>query len=657
MMETRKIIGVVELLTKKDVAFPSVRVWIDSPNGSQTHGLRQLFPDRGTVFLHVSACGGQHPVQNQLGLFNCEPSPGEKAEWRVVSTSPHLARVVNSPFSENGAAEIAFWEWLAAPKNGATCNILLGDGGVYVRRGKSELVGPLFLGADGKLVTRKQVFRFDGAEVFNVEAGGQRWELVDSEVLQKGRPLILDPRDAIQRRLRLAHESVHLEWLSRGKMQELSAALAGVTASDGSEWIMDHLPRALEVLSSSGGLDAKLAAAILQLKAVGDVLEEAWKKNHAEAVKKAEAEIESLKSTAGVIRKTIEGLNGEVSVLRLEEISLENALAELKGKIDAAQAEAQRVFDAELKRLAQSPASLALLGAWTSGGGKAADRAEPRIRVQRWGGERSEATDLVTALVGNLKACGLSPTSATEVAGVCAATLAAGQPIAFRSLCADLLAEAVAAVLGGASVVLADVPAGLLDSVDWEPLIPAEDRGQPLIIQAANRSDLQLVLGSLRPGILRRTFGLQKPGEVVMLTLEASGDMQVQPDLQFGALIDDRVLRFTPGKTVTALSSFAGYAKGFAEVTPATEDEFQELGKSFCALPLFGSSAQQLVFRRAYGALRKTSEAALAGRLFFKYWCLPRISFDDARRILEEHKKAWESDKVLSELGEALRGE
>ena len=69
--------------------------------------------------------------------------------------------------------------------------------------------------------------------------------------------------------------------------------------------------------------------------------------------------------------------------------------------------------------------------------------------------------------------------------------------------------------------------------------------------------------------------------------------MQVQPELAFGALIDDRVLKFTPGKAVSALSGFAGYAKGFAEVTPVTEDEFRELGEALCGLPLFGSSAQQ----------------------------------------------------------------
>jgi hypothetical protein len=614
-----------------------------------------LFPDRGTVFLHVSASDGQHPVLNQIGLFDCEPSPGEKAEWKVTRTSRHLAMVVCCPFWKHDSPHLAFWEWLAAFKDATTCNILLGDGAVFVRRGNSELVGPLFLGPDGKLISRKQVFRFDGVEVLNVDVGGRRLELVDAELLPKGHPLILDPKDAIHRRLKLAYEARHLDWLSRAKMQELSAALAGVTVADGSEWVMENLPRALEVLSSSGNLDQKLAEAILQVKAVDDVVEVAWKKKHAEAVKKAEGGIEGLKGEAAANRKSIEGLNEGLSGLRQEKSSLEGVLAELNKKIDAAKADAQKVFDAELKRLAQSPASLALLGAWSGGGNKGPDRAQPLIKVQRWTGERQAATNLAIALTSNLKGCGLSPTSANEVATVCAASLAAGQPIAFRCLCADLLAEAVAAALGQPSAIWADVPAGLLDPVDWDSILPAEEKGQPMVIQAVNRSDVQLVLGSLRFGILRQALGLQKPGNVVLLTLETNGEMQVQPDLQFGSLIDDRVLKFNPTKAITALSAFANYAKDFPEVAPVSEDEFAEMGDDMRSLSLFESSAQQLVFRRAFGALRKSfDKPADVARVFFKYWCLPRISSNDARKILEGHKVAWVNDKGISELAQVL---
>jgi hypothetical protein len=161
----------------------------------------------------------------------------------------------------------------------------------------------------------------------------------------------------------------------------------------------------------------------------------------------------------------------------------------------------------------------------------------------------------------------------------------------------------------------------------------------------------------LRSAILRPALGLQKPGDVVLLTLETNGEMQVQPDLQFGPLIDDRVLRFNPTKAITALSAFSSYAKDFPEVAPVSEDEFSEMEDYMRSLSLFESSARQLVFRRAYGALRKSfDKPADVARVFFKYWCLPRLSSDGARKILERNKEAWGNDKVLSELAEALTG-
>lgn len=657
MSDTRRVIGVCEHLVanKNGIAFPAVRVWIRGPNNYEIDGLEQSFPERGTVYLHVSACGNQHPQQYQVGLFECVESPGQSASWKVTSTSRQLARVIDYPYWERGPERLAIWQWLVEHREVKACNILLSQGMVYVRQGKRELVGPFTVQPSGKLVPREPTFVFEGVDAAGVEIEGQEYRFVDAELLPKGKPLLVDPGEAIHRRLKLVNRTGLLEWLSRGKVQELKNALAGISVIDGSEWVMEDLPHALEVLGSVGQFDENLVEAILQIKTLDDALEEAWKKKHGDAVKKVEGEIEGLKDTATGTRKTIEGLNTEVSALQQEKVSLENALAEAREKIDAAKAEAERVFDDELKRLAQSPASLALFGAWTASGGKGAERAVPRIRIQRWGSERAVGTNLLTALLSNLKACGLSPTSASEVAGVCMASLATGQPIAFRSLCSDMLAEAVAAAMGGTSVIWGDVPAGLLDSVDWDPLIPAGDRGQPMVIQAANRSDLQLVLGSLWSGVLRRAFGLERPGQVVLLTLESSGDMLVQPDLAFGALIDDRVLRFTPGMAVSALIGFAGYAKDIREVVPVTEEEFRELGDGVCSLPLFGASAQQLVFRRAYGALMRTGEAAQADRLFFKYWCFPRISSGDASKILEEHKKAWENDKVLGELGEAVR--
>ena len=270
---------------------------------------------------------------------------------------------------------------------------------------------------------------------------------------------------------------------------------------------MDNLPRALEGLVSSGNLDEKVAEAILQIMSVEDALEVVWKNKHAEVVKKAQEEIVGLNTVADGIKRTIEELNKEIERLKAEKTGLENTLLELQRKGEEVKIEAQQVFEAELKRLAHSPASTALLGAWIGGGNKPADRSQPLIRIQCPDSELPQAADLNAALFNNLKACSLSPIVAMELTTVCRAALAAGQPISFRSLFADLLAEAVASALGQPATVWADVPVGLLDPVDWDGLISDDHRGCPIILQNANRSDVPLVLGALRPALLRHALG------------------------------------------------------------------------------------------------------------------------------------------------------
>jgi hypothetical protein len=510
---------------------------------------------------------------------------------------------------------------------------------------------------EGKLVVREQTLLFEGIDVIGVEIAGRRYSFIDAELLPKGKPLVLDPKEAIHRRLKLANRTGSLAWLSRAKIQELSTALAGVTVVDGSEWVMENLPRALEVLSSSGNLDAKVAEAILQIKVVEEALEAAWKRKHADAISRAEEEIGRLKKIATEIKASIEGLHADVGHLQKEKAKLGIILSELNGKIEEAKAEAKNVFDAELKRLAQSPASMALLAVWSGSGNKAAERTQPLIKFQRLGADRQQAANLLAALFNNLKGCCLSPSSATEVAAVCGATLVAGQSISFRSLFSDLLAEAVASALGQPLTVWADVPAGLLDPIDWDSVLPADQKGCPIILQAANRSDIPLVLGSLRSSFLRQALGYQKPSGVVLLTLEANEEMQVQADFHFGPLIDDRVLSFNPVKAATTVCAFKEYARDLPEVAPVSAEEFAEIGEDVLRLPLFTTSAQQVVFRRSYGALRKLwDKPADIPRLFFKYWCLPRLSSDDVRRILEARKEVWGQDKSLTELGQSLIG-
>lgn len=660
MNEIRKVLGLCDHLIpgQDDFLFPSVKVWIRGHKDHTKHGLERAFPTRGTVYLHASACANQHPQRNQVGLFECVASPGQRAEWKVKATSSHLAEVVTCPLNDRDFNYLALWKWLETLNESSLCSILLGQGSLYVRRGQNALVGPFVFSPSGRLVPRDHTFVYEGCDVLSVEILGRSHEFVDAELLTSGEPIILEPREAILRRLRLAQRASQLAWLSRAKVQELSAALATIVQGDGSAWVTDKLPQALTEIVSAGDVDEELAREIIQIDGVESLLAESWEKSHAAEVEAAEQEIKGLNGMIEGLRQDAQSLEGEIDILQGQKSALETNLRELQQRIDKAEAKAGEVFATELKRLARSPASLALLGPWLSGGPKSTERSAPLIRIQSPSSDLAQGPDLKSAVFNNLKACSLSPMVATEVGTVCRAALAAGQPIAFRSMFADLLADAVATALGQPAILWADVPAGLLDPVDWDGLISSEHRNSPLILQNVNRSDIPIVLGSLRRTVLRQALRDEKLTTPVLFTLEEASEMRAGTDYPVGPLIEERVLRFYAGKSVDGLMSFTNFIDQLPDVGVVTEEEFSELGSVIQRLPLFKMSANEAIFRRAWGALRATvDQAEDVSRLFFKYWCLPRLEPQDVNAVLEAHEDAWVSDKSLMALREALNSD
>ncbi|HEU5070872.1 MAG TPA: hypothetical protein VFV96_10745 [Verrucomicrobiae bacterium] len=661
MSEIRKVIGVFDQLVanKNGIAFPSVRVWIRGANDYETRGLEQLFPERGTVYLHVSACENQHPLRNQVGLFNCVESPGQSAAWKVNTTSKHLAKVVDYPAWESKPGHLAFWEWLAGYKESLPCNILLSQGIAYVRRGKRELIGPFAATSEGRLSPREQTFIFDGVDIVQTEISGRKYGFIDTESLPKGKPILLDPKEAIHRRLKILSRTGHLEWLSRTKVQELSNALAGITVADGSEWVMEHLPGALENISQVGRLDENTVESILQIKTVEEALALMWKRQHAETTSKAEKEIDELKKAAGNIQKAIEDKNGELAQLQSERNSLENELRRLNQNIEAARTDARKVFDEELKRLASSPESLALFAAWSSSGNKGlGTNSGLKIKVQQLDANRQKAANLSDAFSNNLRRIGLSPASASEVAIVCAAAMLSGQPVAFRSLHSDMLADAVVSALGQPQALWVDLPAGLLDPVDWESLIPDDQKTLPLILQGVNRSDVSMVLGSKRMAVSRQALGCQKPEGMLLVTLEQTREMQVQEDIEFGAIVDDRMLKFGAAKVAAAIHSFSAQSANLADIELISDEELIEVvGDEFAQLALFRTSAKRILYRRAISALKlaKISNQEIC-RLLYKYWILPRLAANDMSSVLESYREKWKQDANLSDLAKATTG-
>jgi hypothetical protein len=647
MNEVRRIVGVIDELPagRKDVAFPAVRAWIHGLNDYETRGLRQYFLDRGTVFLHVSACEGQQPQRLQVGLFVCVPSPGEKAEWKVNTTSKHLVNVVHCPPWDRDPRPLTFWQWLSVYKNGGGCKILLGDSNVFVRRGPRQLIGPFSTSPEGKLVCRDQISVFEDVQPITIDVAGRTYELIDTELLQKGRPIVVDPQDAIRRRLKLASRQTNMDWLSRARIQELSAALAGLNSADGSEWVTDILKPALEAIGAGVKVDPALAETILQVPVLAQAVEKAWKTKHAEAIRAEEQQLKNLKTGAANIAQKVEESNKELIRRTDDQKKAEQALAQIQQGISEATRKAQQAFDDELKRLAKSPASLAVLAAWGTGA-RINDRTQLPVTIQKCPASRESAPNLQSALFNNLRAAGLSPISAKEVSVTCCAAIYAGQPISFRSLYGDLLAQAVTNAIAPSATVCAEVPAGLLDPVAWEDITPAEHMTAPMILHGANRSDINIVLGSLRPLVLRQAIGSQKPSHILVMTMESQPDLRVQSEFPLGPTFDDKTLKFNSGKPDSPLHAFLQYAIELVEIEPAAAEDF---GQEIQRLPLLATSAEQIAHRRAYAALQKHAQNE-ALRLFFKYWCLARITAEASREIIESHKQDWQQDQTLVDL-------
>ena len=281
---------------------------------------------------------------------------------------------------------------------------------------------------------------------------------------------------------------------------------------------MGDLPTALSLLSESTAVEPKLIDALLEIHAVEEAVEATWETKHAASIKKSKAEIEKERGRLAEIKSVVANNETELVALKDRKTALEATLASLEKQILAGKSEAQRVFDEELKRLARSPASMAILGAWSDTNGKG-DSAQISVEAKPRGGSEERVSNLSEALLGNLKNCGLSPGPASEISTVCQAAVAAGQFILFKSVFSELLAEAVASTLGKPAILSADVPAGLLDPVDWASLLTDDQKGHPIILRSADRSDLSLVLGSMRVRLFRQALGFEEPSTVILSRL------------------------------------------------------------------------------------------------------------------------------------------
>jgi hypothetical protein len=135
--------------------------------------------------------------------------------------------------------------------------------------------------------------------------------------------------------------------------------------------------------------------------------------------------------------------------------------------------------------------------------------------------------------------------------------------------------------------------------------------------------------------------------------------MRVDEEVPYGPIVEDRLVKFLNSKVTTRGCSCEDYVQKLPAIEPLSSEDFvTEVGGEIVGLGLLSTSSVELIYRKSYAALRTiVGNASDSSRLFFKFWCLPRLSPPEIRRILEVHKNDWKQDQSLMNLKQAFTAE
>ena len=653
MSEQRKVIVFFEHeFNEKGLSFPLVCAWLRGKNDVVTDSLIKHYPDRGTIYVHASVCGGMEPQRHQIAAFECVTSERGTARWMARGVTKSLVSVIECPADTHCSTQTSFWAWLAQLHMGAVSDLFPDGNGVYILRDKT-LIGPFSRTANGGL-SGSEVLVHEDVAPFKLTIGGRTRVLVDTGWLGVGKTLVVDPRLAVSRQLKTFKGEPTLDWLSRNKIHDLGEVLAHSAPAPGCEWIREELRAVLGAISEGDGLGDVLAKAMLEVPAVKAQVHLAWEQANVELVERVRKEYESAESRLKELHVQVSGEEDKLQKLQTDQKAACLQVVKAQEQIKMAEAKAGSAFDDELKRLAQAPASLALLGAWAGFGGR--QGTDSRIRIQRVDIDESvrRVDTCGEAVAENLRRCGVAPKMLQELGWVIEAAVMSGQTLTMRSGFGNLLAEAIALSAGLSKTMWVDTPAGLLEPIDWVEVMPSGSSEYTLVLQSANRSDLGLVLGVKKEDALRRCLGLQPEKQLLVLLLETRPGMTVEDcEIPPGPIIEDRMLTLRSPEACEAMVTWNGnQTTAWGAEVLKWDDFVDEIGQDISDLPLFALPSQNVVLRHCYSAVRAVvgHRSDDARRVFFKYWCLPRLSSECAANVCRTRKEKWATDEFLAGL-------
>lgn len=303
---------------------------------------------------------------------------------------------------------------------------------------------------------------------------------------------------------------------------------------------------------------------------------------------------------------------------------------------------------------------------------KAGDASSEKYQAQIFETEPQEPlveiNSLQTAcetIASNLQACGVLNGVATKTARQILAALATGQLIQFSGSIADLVADSVAAAVGGPKFHEWRVPVGLIsDEIASACLEVAEDSSGCLLIKGANRSAFEIYGTAIRDVVVRRQYSILLYPRLALIASWTQGPSAFSDGgtlAELGPVFDTDTFRMRGGVASLPGLKFGRLMCNSWDQIPGSDEDFSPalVMELRDGLREAGFSPGNLWLRsaeRAFVRLRTLPGASAEEDLqsLLRFWALPWAKatagpVDDVARLADQALVDTRSEVSLSE--------
>jgi hypothetical protein len=595
--------------------------WLDAEGSPRTGAMCEHFPRFGRVFVP------QH-ITSQIPIADCavldvemDEHPHEKHNWHATNFVARTYEVLGSPPTVTGPFEL--FQWCKQPHS--TKN---GQNDILVELIDGSFVGPFFpLKADSTIKPKSPIvsqWRKQDICKISLPNNGRS---IAYPVSAPNRELTFDPTDAIKRLLKLSKENHDLTWLSRDKITQLSLLLTSLIEGGACLWVKDIVQKGLEDSIALADSAQTICESLLSHPLVEARVAE-WKTTiSAEQRSLAESELARRERAVAGCEKKLADINSE-TVERAKKLEwLTSEVQRLQSEIEFRQAQAQKSFANEIKRLSEEPTSLLLLRSLLgTSGTPSSGQNLPSLQITEAAAipARQKADSLSKALSNNLNDCGLAGGESVGLA--IAGAIEAGQPVYFHGPFARLLCDAAAESLARPSRLIAETSAGILVPTIWPP-IPTDTS---VIIHNINMASPELVFGTMIKTVLEQVASGRRGKVDVLATTCGESHFLTMETMPFGPIIDTNLLSFNRRRGCKPIFSEPDLSINSERARDAESPiERQEIEKWDKALAALWHGPFELALKNAglcLDALLAEDSRSTSVEYLVVWWLAPRAS-------------------------------